>query len=172
MGESVELSPIIIDVAKAYFECPHSDNWQLIEADIRDYIEVCPNKYDLIVIDIAIDKKTPDWLLSPEFLNHCRKTLTQRGHVSINLIVKGDEDFINALAVIRQAFDKQTLCLSLSLSLSEHRNILVFAYNTLPSYSTEQLIDRAEQLRAVWQVEFTDFYRQMTKDNPQGSGVI
>lgn len=168
VGVSVELSPTIIDVAKEYFECPHTGNWQLIEADIRDYVEACPNKYDLIVIDIAIDQKTPDWLISIEFLSHCRQILTKCGHVSINLIVESDDDFLHALAMIRQAFDKQTFC----LSLSEHKNILVFAYNTMPTCSDEELIEKAEQLRVGWQVEFADFYRQMMKDNPQGSGVI
>lgn len=167
-GESVELSKMVIQLAKTYFECPHKDNWQLVEADIQQYVQDCPKRYDLIVIDIAINQYTPDWLLEHRFLTHCRQILTEQGHLSINLIVDGDESFIKALAAIRQVFDKQTVC----LGLTEHKNILVFAYNKMPVYSHEKLVSQVQQLQREWQIEFADFYQQMLKDNPKGSGMI
>lgn len=167
-GESVEISKTIIELAKDYFECPHTGSWHLIEADIRQYVRSTSVSYDLIVLDIAINQQTPDWLLESAFLKHCRSILTEHGHLSINLIVEDGDAFLKSLAVIRQVFDKQTVC----LSLAEHRNILVFAYNTMPIYQREDLAVRAEQLRQNWQIEFADFYQQMLKDNPKGSGVI
>jgi spermidine synthase len=167
-GDAVELSSVIIDLAKDYFDCPYTGSWQLLQADIREYVKQCPHRYDLIVMDIAIDQYTPLWLVEPTFLQHCRALLTQQGHIAINLIVKDEQDFLNTLAIIRQVFDRQTIC----LSLTEHKNILVYAYNQCCQLSQQQIQQSLSGLQQVWQIEFNDFYQQMLKDNPADSGIL
>ena len=167
-GDAVELSSIVIDLAKDYFDCPHTGNWDLIQDDIRDYVSQCTHRYDLIVLDIAIEQHTPVWLVEQVFLHHCRALLTEHGHIAINLIVKDAGGFLNAVATIRQVFDKQTVC----LSLTEHKNILVYAYNQPCLLSQQEIEQRLPKLQHDWQFEFNDFYQQMLKDNPEGSGII
>jgi len=167
-GEGVELSPRVIDIAKSYFDWPTGDNWDLIEADIRQYVQNCPNRYDLIVMDIAMDQKTPVWLSEDSFLSDCRACLTPTGHMAINLIVEGADDFVSRLAAIRRVFDRQTVC----LSLSEHRNVLVFAFNQIKQQGSPIDSDELTSLEARWLVEFGQFYQQMLLDNPKGSGVF
>jgi spermidine synthase len=167
-GDAVELSPAVIDIAQRYFDCPNGGNWELIEADIRQYVQTCSNRYDLIVMDIAIDQKTPDWLNNETFLSHCRSILTPTGHIAINLIVENADDFVTRLAAIREAFDRHTVC----LSLDEHRNVLVFAFNHIDPVGTELASADLDILEAQWQVEFGQFYQQMLLDNPKGSGVL
>ncbi len=167
-GDAVELSGAIIDLAKDYFDCPYTGNWSLIQADIREYVKQCPYRYDLIVMDIAIEQHTPLWLVEQTFLQHCRALLTQQGHIAINLIVKDAQDFLNTLAMVRQVFDKQTIC----LSLTEHKNILVYAYNQRCHLTQQQISQSLPDLQQIWQVEFNDFFQQMLKDNPAGSGII
>ena len=167
-GDAVELSPAVIDIAQRYFDCPDGGNWQLIEADIKQYVQTCPHQYDLIVLDIAIDQKTPNWLSSSTFLSDCRAVLSPTGHIAINLIVENLEDFVSRLAVIREAYERQTVC----LSLAEHRNVLVFAFNHIDQAGTARAQADLDTLERQWQVEFGQFYQQMLLDNPKGSGVL
>lgn len=167
-GEGVELSPVVIDIAQNYFEWPTSGNWQLIEADIKQYVQTCHDRYDLIVMDIAVGQKTPEWLSDEAFLTDCRSCLTSAGHMAINLIVENATDFVSRLAAIRNAFDRQTVC----LSLSEHRNVLVFAFNQIKPMENHLSDADLKHLETRWQVEFGQFYQQMILDNPKGSGIF
>lgn len=166
-GDAVELSSTVMDIAKDYFEFPVESNWQLHQADIRQYLGDCQHKYDLIIVDIAEDDHSPEWITSESFLTKCRQCLTPQGQISINLIAETDQHFLRNLAALRQAFDKQTIC----LSLSEHRNLVLMAFNyqrTVPLPEQQQLLTKQRQ----WQIEFNDFYQQMQRDNPVGSGFL
>lgn len=165
-GDAVDLSSQILDIACRFFDCPNQGNWQLIEADIRDHVQHCQSRYDLIVLDIAIGQASPDWMTAPDFLSACRCLLTKSGHLAINLIVENDQGLLTRLAAIRQAFDRRTVC----VTLPKHRNIIILAFNQLNNAAPNHA--EFKQLEAQWQVEFGQFYQQMLKDNPKGSGII
>jgi len=166
IGDAVDLSPVILDIAKRFFDCPYEGNWQLIEADIRTYVQQSQTRYDLIVMDIAIGQASPDWITDSVFLRACRQLLTDGGHMSINLIVENESGFMQQLAAIRHAFDRQTVC----VSLTEHRNVIILAFNEAKGLVPEP--SAFERLESEWGIEFDQFYQQMLKDNPKGSGVI
>jgi spermidine synthase len=165
-GDAVDLSSVVLDIAQRFFDCPNQGNWQLIEADIRDYVQQCSTYYDLIIMDIAIGQASPDWIIDPVFLRCCRQLLTHNGHIAINLIVENEQGFVTQLAAIRQAFDRQTVC----ISLPEHRNVIVLAFNQIAGLIPEPTAFNA--LEAQWHIEFGQFYLQMLKDNPKNSGVL
>lgn len=166
MGDAVDYSSLVLDIARRFFECPYQGNWQLIEADIREYVQESQTHYDLIVMDIAIGQTSPEWIADPFFLKACRQLLTEKGHMAINLIVENELGFMTQLAGIRQAFDRQTVC----LSLPEHRNVIVLAFNQIKGMDPS--LSSFDELEIQWQVEFGHFYQQMLKDNPVGSGVF
>lgn len=166
VGDAVDLSAIVLDIAQRFFECLNGEYWQLIEADIREYVKNCPTRYDLIVMDIAVGQASPDWITDPLFLNGCRRLLTDAGHIAINLIVENKQNFLTQLAAIRKAFDRQTVC----VSLSEHRNVIILAFNQLNHL--EHKPSQFSQLENQWQIEFGQFYQQILKDNAKGSGFI
>jgi spermidine synthase len=166
-GEAVEISEVISQIAQDFFEFPNTKNWQLVTADIGDYVQHCQYKYDLIVIDIAIEQQTPKWILDRKFLQRCRSLLTENGHIALNLLVDDGEDFQQALSIIRDTFDKNTAC----LSLTKYRNTVVFAFNNSPKQPTN-MTAHLSKLDALWGIEFSEFYRQMLHDNPPKSGII
>lgn len=167
-GDAIELSEVVSKVAVDYFDFPVDNNWQLKTADIRIEIKQCQSQYDLIIIDIAENKKTPDWILNIEFLNQCRQRLTSSGHLSVNLLVDNADQFLQALATIRTVFNQHTVC----LSLPNHRNIVVLAFNNDPHLQVDKIVQRLDDLVDLWGIEFAQFYEQMLSDNPKGSGVI
>ncbi len=165
-GDAVELSATVINLAKRYFDFPQH-HWTIHHADIRDYLQQCEQRYDIIVFDIADGQSVPIWLQDPDFLADCRRCLSSQGHISINLIAETGEHFKANLAAIRQAFDQQTVC----LSLQEHRNIILFGFNhqnVITAFDEDDLLT----LQRRWQIEFKTFYQQMQQDNPKNSGFL
>jgi len=172
-GDAVELSPIIADIARQFFEFP-TQGWQLHQADARDFVSAVnadnnPKHYDYIVLDIAEHQHTPHWLTEVPFLAHCRQRLSTDGVLCVNLIPNDAADFMQQLAHIRQVFDARTLC----LSVPEHRNVLVFAFAQRPEFGDyTQLHEVAKPLIQQWGLPFDEFLNRMIQENPTGSGVF
>lgn len=166
-GEAVEISESVVSIAKNYFEFPIGEQWQLIHDDIRHYIQNCSHKYDLILIDLAIDQLTPEWIVGKEFLRQCREILTPQGQISLNALVNGSNTFMRHLSLLRQVFERRIVC----LSMPNYRNTVVLAFNNAPTYMTMSP-ERLATLEYDWGVEFKEFYQQMLIDNPVNSGVF
>lgn len=167
-GDAVELSPLICDVARDYFEFPQGEQWQLHAQDINHYVADSQQLYDLIIIDIAEEELTPDWIVDSDFLQHCRSLLTEQGHIAFNLLVNDGSALMHFLSAIRAIFNGMTVC----MSVPEHRNIVVFAYNSEPSFDKFTITEKLQDIEQNWGLEFNNFYQQMLKDNPTGSGVL
>lgn len=178
-GVAVELSPVVANIAQQFFDLPGAQqNWQLHITDARDYFNESncnedntdgDSHFDYMVLDIAEQTRTPSWLTEPSFLKLCRQRLSHHGVLAINLIPRNAEEFTRCLANIRSAFDTHTLC----LSVPEHHNILVFAFNQRPEFNgIDQLHGRVPALTKYWALPFDQFLNQMLHDNPVGSGVL
>ena len=111
----------------------------------------------MIIIDIAEEQTTPDWIIEPEFLQQCRSLLTQQGHIAFNLLVKDGTVLMHFLIAIHRVFDGLINC----LTVADHRNIVVLAYNNLPDISAEKVPSRIEGLEVKWELEleFMKFYQ-------------
>lgn len=169
-GDAIEKLDLIATIACDYFYFPNQeqDNWQIITADIVSYVEQCQLFYDLIVIDIAVDQKTPEWVVDHQFLQQCQSILTKNGQVVFNLLVDDANAFLHYLSVIRDIYGRRTVC----LSLPNYRNTVIMAFNHSPSFLPEEIAARLSDLEALWGLDFTTFYQQMLKDNPRQSGVF
>jgi len=167
-GEAVEKSEVVAKLAQEYFDFPSNKNWQIVKQDILDYVQNCSEKYDLIVIDIAMEQKTPEWLLDRTFLQQCRSLLTDNGHISFNLLVDDANGFMHSVSALRAVFDRRVVC----LSLPTYRNIIVLGFNNVPTYLPQDAQTRLADLESSWGLEFDEFYQQMQKDNPLGSGIF
>jgi spermidine synthase len=170
-GIAVEISSAIVDIARQFFEFPTLDQgWQTVISDAQDYICQSKQHYDLIVLDIADHGSSPAWMFEPGFLEHCRKRLEEDGGVLVlNIIPENVEQITQALWNIRQAFDQTTVC----ISVPEHKNILVFAFNGIPQYCNRSTLDqRVPTLKKQWGLEFDQFLMRMKAINPRGSGIF
>jgi spermidine synthase len=169
-GDAVEISGVVAEIARQFFDFPAQDQgWRTVISDAQEYIYQSEQHYDLIFLDIAEEELSPTWVFEPDFLDHCRKRLGEEGALVLNIIPKDAEFFSKALWNIRQAFDLYTVC----LSVPEHKNILVFAFNGLPQYSNKSILDqRVHTLIRQWGLEFDQFLMRMKEVNPRGSGVF
>jgi spermidine synthase len=170
VGDAIEKSDLIATIARDYFYFPNQNqnNWQIITADIATYTKQCQQRYDLIVIDIAVEQITPEWIVDRQFLQQCRSILMENGQVVFNLLVDDANAFLHYLSAIRDIFDRRTVC----LSLPNYRNTVIMAFNQSPSFLPEDVAARLSELEALWELDFTAFYQQILKDNPRQSGVF
>ena len=164
-GSAIEVDKTIASLAKDYFYFP-KNQWNIIVDDLQNVDE---GSYDFIVIDIADDDLTPVWLTTEKMLIQLKQQLTESGVLAINLLVTDAQALSQALEVSRNIFDRRTLC----VSVPDHRNIILFAFNQSPQYnSIDELEKRSQQLANVWGLDFTVLLEQLQKDNPIGSGVL
>lgn len=165
-GTAVELSADVAGLARDYFEFPGEEsNWTIEIKDVRDQIRTIEDM-DFILVDIATGGQTADWVTSGSFLADCRRALSPKGVLTLNLIGENTQSFAQSLWDIRQAFNKRTLC----LTVPEHENIQVMAFKQPPEL--QQLDTRLAERGLRWGLAFETFWSQIKQDNPQHSGIL
>ena len=166
-GVAVESSRQVADLARKYFQFPGADsNWQLIHDFIQNHVAASDDRYDFILFDIEEQASTPEWMLKPVFLQRCKQLLSNKGCITFNIVARSSADFAKAIVPIRQTFVNKTCCLGSQSS----QNIIVMAFADRPD--TSQLKLKATQARNKFGIEFDQFYEQLKKDNPPGSGIF
>jgi spermidine synthase len=164
-GDAVEINETITALAEDYFYFP-KQRWTITVDDLRRWHGRC---YDLMIVDIAEGDLTPAWLSSEPMLVQLKQQLSTRGVLAIDLLVNDAQSFAQALAGIRKVFERQTLC----LSVPDHKNIIVFAFNRRPvNPSLKELKARVKELTEIWGLEFPVFIEQLKNDNPEGNGFF
>jgi len=164
-GDAVEINETIAQLAQDYFYFPKTQ-WKIIVDDFRQWKKT---DYDLIIADIAEGDLTPPWLSSQKMLQQLKSQLSKHGVLIIDLLVDDAKTFTETLSEVRKVFKRQTLC----LSVPEHKNIILFAFNQPPANNFIDALDqRAKSLTALWGLEYSAFVEQLKKDNPKNSGVF
>lgn len=172
-GQAIELHQTIAELACEYFDFPQT-MWKLHVQDLRQWLGDGPDgeqgqKQDLIIVDIAEDRSTPQWLTEAETLAGLRRQLATDGVLVIDLLTSDAAEFGGMLAAIRNQFERRTVC----LSVPGHDNIIVVAFNRMPAdFSEHELESRAEGLTERCGLDFSALLQQLYLDNPRGSGVL
>ena len=161
-GDAVEINKTITIVAKQFFNFPETD-WKININNIQQWQGEC---YDLIVADIAENELTPAWLTSEKMLLQFKKQLSECGVLVINLLVSDAQSFSQSLVNIRKVFERQTLC----LTILDHKNIVIFAFNKNPERCSEALLQsHMVALDKIWGVNFSMLLERLRCDNPPDS---
>lgn len=100
---SVELDPIIVDIAKKYFHIDNVPNHRIINDDaLRVVVEpeefdLSPTSFDVLIVDIYLQDQYPDLGKTGNFLGAIKRLVVPGGLIVINRIytVKHQEDVNN-----------------------------------------------------------------------------
>ncbi len=84
--DSVEIDPVVVDVAKRYFGLPEDDRLRTITMDARRYIQTTRATYDIVIVDCYYDDALPFHLTTREFFQEVKARLAPGGVVAYNLI--------------------------------------------------------------------------------------
>ncbi|MFM7023534.1 MAG: spermidine synthase [Flavobacteriales bacterium] len=88
---AVEMDPVVVDIAKKYFRVDTFSNLYIVMQDAFVFVKESTSKYDFIIVDLFIDRQTPEQFSSPEFLESLIKMLSPEGRVLFNTVNVEDE---------------------------------------------------------------------------------
>ncbi len=167
-GVAVELSARVAELARDHFQFPGPDScWELRVGDVREDSTLAGQRdFDFILVDIAEQGHTPDWVTGQGFLEHCRALLSATGVLTVNLIPTDAAAFAAALLRLRQVFGRRSVC----LSVPGRGNVMLQGFMGRPELREAELALAANQLR--WGLEFDEFLGRMKQENPVGSGIF
>ncbi len=82
---AVELRPQVLQVAREYFDLPHSANLTITISDARDALNQAPDSStDLILADMYSSDRMSPTQAQREFIRQCSRVLSDTGWLSVN----------------------------------------------------------------------------------------
>ena len=148
-----ELDPVVVDVARQYFEMPDSPRLKVAVEDGRRYLQRNEQRYDVIALDAYFSDSIPFHLATTEFVDLVRQRLAPGGVVVANIIGSvegpGSRLFRSFVRTYRTAFPTVAVHPVIEEGdgggLTELRNLmLVASEGALPS--EEFLVERWREL--------------------------
>lgn len=109
----IELDPVIINIAKKYFDMDKIDDLNIINTDALSWIKQTGKKYDLVIFDLYVGKTNPRESRKIEFLQHLKKILNKSGIILFNAHYQNDErEYEQLYKDCRQVFTAVDLTLA------------------------------------------------------------
>ena len=82
---AVDIDVTMIDIAKRYFHTDTIVNLRVICGDAKVFVQ-SPNRYDLVIVDLFIGPKIPEFVSLPPFLTNLHAIIKSDGHCCINYL--------------------------------------------------------------------------------------
>jgi spermidine synthase len=141
--DAVELDPMVVDVARRYFDLVEDERLRVHVGDGRAFIEKSAQRYDIIFLDAFGPDSIPRTLTTREFLEAVRNHLSQDGVVAAN-IWGPDHNPVYApmLRTYQVAFDQVALVERVGRS-----NRIVLAGSEAIKLTKADLVARAAQIQ-------------------------
>ncbi len=147
--QTVEIDPVVVQVASNYFGVRTSDRHHIQISDGRTHLRRSTERYDLIVLDAytkhRYGSQIPQHLATREFFELARDHLTTNGVLAYNVITVsrlGGVDAGSALGRTLQSVFPQVYCFRARTSL----NVVMIATLDPRRWSAQELLLRGTEL--------------------------
>jgi spermidine synthase len=160
----VEKSADVIKACHKYFMLPTDNRFSVEMDDAGCYLErSADGGFDLIMVDLFDSTTMPTCMRTVDLYNRCRQILSDQGVLSINLLVKDEQEFVLILKLIRDAFDGRTLC----LTVAGRMNVIVLAFKNQPEdICFDDIEAKAERLEDMYKLDFVSYVHNIFDTNP------
>lgn len=139
---AVEASQSIIDMAANYFKLPKQVKVFCQKAE--QYINQTTDIYDVVICDLFIGEKSPDFLFSSDFYEQIANITTEQAVLMINIQADTNQELFNALSAIKKQFPHIAL-----VEFSDYSNIvLICSLQKIPDLSV-QVKDTIELTQSI-----------------------
>ncbi len=164
--DAVEQRPDIVRLAKAYFQIRPGPELSIHVADAGEFLNH-PNArasegYDVIFVDTYDNAGLSDSVLGYAFFTHCRRLLSNRGTIVVNLWGSQRGSYETALHHLSDNFMDQVLCLPV---LSKGNVIALGTTTAVATRQLKRLKPKARELQTRYDLEFPRFARDLQKYN-------
>lgn len=147
---TVEIDPVVVEVAFKYFFLPRDSRHRVIVGDGRGYLDRCVEKYDLILLDAFFSRTIPHRLSTVEFFRTVDQRLTPHGLLGINIngAVNGSRSslFRSIYKTLAGVFPELYLFTGKKGSPEQMQNIILFALKEPLQLSRDEITSRAGEL--------------------------
>lgn len=87
----VDIDEKIIEINKQIYS--QNETVRFESQDAGFYVQNCKQKFDLIVIDVFQNQQVPDFILTVDFLENCKKLTTENASVVLNYIISDKKNW-------------------------------------------------------------------------------
>lgn len=120
----VEIDKAVIEIANEYFRLNEILNLEIIIDDASEYVQKTKDKFDLIIIDIFLDTKMPDFLFETLFINRICFLLNPKGHILFNtMLLNARQKQLNSAFI--KTFDPDKYSVTLFDKLEETNELIL-----------------------------------------------
>jgi len=84
--DSVEIDPVVVDVAERYFGLPDDPRLRTFAEDARRYVQASDDTYDVVIVDAYYADSLPFHLTTAEFLGEIKARMAPDGVIAYNVI--------------------------------------------------------------------------------------
>jgi len=135
---AVEASPTIIDMATSYFNLP--EQVKVFCQKAEQYIDQTTEVYDVVICDLFIGEKSPDFLFCDDFYEQVASITCDQAVLMINIQADTNLQLFNALSAIKKQFPHIAL-----VEFTDYSNIvLICSLQKIPNLSI--LVKDAKEL--------------------------
>ena len=146
---AIEINPQVVAACKLWFKVPNDTKLlSVILGDAQEVVahELWRGQIDALQVDLYDQEAAAPVLDTYDFYANCRSLLTEDGVMSVNLFGK-DSHFDKSLSKIQEAFSGGGVW---CFKPTKEGNTVIMAQKTSIQHSKEELIERAEFIRAQW----------------------
>ncbi len=90
--DSVEIDPVVVDVARKYFWLPEDERSRVFVGDARRYVQTTEETYDIVIVDAYYSDSLPFHLTTEEFLSEVKAIMAPDGVLAYNVISAPEGD--------------------------------------------------------------------------------
>jgi spermidine synthase len=141
--DAVELSPVVVRIAREFFGLPDAPDYRIHLADGWAFLGRSEASWDVIFLDVYVEETTPDLMLSRQAYSLVKRRLSAGGAVIVNLAVEGEEED-RSLTALAAVFGRLTC-----YETEDGQNLLVAGRADGRALSSSQLASGALRLASA-----------------------
>ncbi|KAL6580731.1 hypothetical protein OROMI_006654 [Orobanche minor] len=161
--EVVELDPLILEVAKEYFDFKEDERLKVHITDEVKFVKeksdsdaegTCSSKTDILIVDVGSPNSMCGWTSPPavflkeSFFLDVKNSLSEQGIFVINLVTREVRERGSLYSILKKVFSNL-----FSLQLEEDVNEVIFALKSDSPIKEDQLCEARTALAALLELE-------------------
>jgi spermidine synthase len=101
---AVEWDEAVSELADRYTFSRLKSSAEIITADAAVFVDICEEMFDMVIIDLFEDNKTPEIFETPDFLQACAARLNPGGMLLINRLSRTKTDAVHSERYFEDVF--------------------------------------------------------------------
>ncbi len=142
----VEIDSVMLELASEYFDLASYQNTRIVCEDANIFIRQDKNMYDLIIVDLFVERRVPKPFIKPSFIQELKQHLSPNGFLFFNRINENprqQEETRELISTMNFVFEGETKIVNIHKQGTD--NTFLVYHGILPKEEMDvQLIEEME----------------------------